>query len=1394
MFFISFMFICKPVFTQDRDYRFKRLNTDDGLSKNNVYAVTQDKQGFMWFGTDFGLNRYDGYDFKKYFFDKNDTTSLANNYVSGLLIDNNGDLWVGTNGYIHKYRAESDNFERISLFKKEREYQGILKMTLICDRDNNIWVGDIDNGLFIYNVEENRVTDISDKIKGLGVGTIKETSDGNVWVGTDMGKLFCFDRRNNSVKEFSNPRIEQEQLHDDFVWFIKEESGSQKLLLGTARGLFDFDRSTTSFSVHQVGDINVLDLSFTCYYKDTLGTEWFGTSGEGLLVANNKTLLLERKPNNMMSISNNEIHDIYRDRSGVYWVATMGGINKLDPALFFFKYYQNDPNDSKSLRFNNVSSFCEDKDHHIWIGTQGGGVNVFFPETEDFYPLEKITGTVPAEMGRVIYDLCASSDGNIWIATRDALDRYDQKSKKFYHYDYHKYNPDFLSKDNYSLDGKAILSLAEGIKGEIWLGTYGGGITGIELDEKTGTTRFINFKHIQGDKNSISNNYIRKIFVDRFGIVWIGTLGSGIDRFDPTTGEFSHYSHSESDSSGLSNDFVTEIYEDHFGNLWVGTYLGLNKFDREHEKFTVYYIRDKEPYRMISEIFLDRKSNLWITTDNGLYRYNLKSQKVNRYSISHGLQGNNFNINALLNSSDGSVYIGGRNGFNVFRPDEFRINSYAPPVEITEITIDNKPVRFGYGENGIILYLKNKKSRIIDLTYKNKVISFKFAALSYTLNDQYRYAYKMEGLNDKWVYTGSDMRVATFTNLYPGSYSFRVKAANNDGIWSKSDPLVSIHMAVPYWKSWWAFLVYVFIIVTIFYLVLRFVLVKKRLEDELYSERLEREKIMEINKMKIEFFSNISHEFRTPLTLILSPVESMMKKTDNPEFVKKLKLMHTNATRLLNLVNQLLHLRKSETDNWKMNTEPIDLIEFIEEIKTSFNELAAKKQIIFQLKLEVPRPQVLWIDRIKMKSVFYNLLSNAFKHTSDGKKITIVIRKEVLSQDKKLIFRRKSKDEGDEFVVVDIVDEGTGIHKDKINYIFDRFYTIETNTITTSTGIGLTLVRSIMLMHHGKVTVDSIYGKGSTFSVYIPEGEVNKNENYTIPEYDEVETCDSDAGFETETAGSDEVLENMPENALPTDNKPIVLVIEDDADIRQYIMDELKDEYELKEASNGLEGLTIAKEELPDLIISDIIMPEMDGNEMVSRLKDDIATSHIPVIILTAKSEEEDIVEGLKTGADSYVTKPFNIDVLKAGIDNLLKSRLNLREKYSNELMLKPRNIVIKNRDGELLTKLVAIIEENMDDPDFSVKTLVDGVGLSRMQLYRKLKALINKTPHDLINDIRLERAAQLLEQKQMTISEVAYMVGFNTPKYFSRCFREKYGMLPTQYIKSKNHESGDKE
>ncbi len=1389
---IILLVIPLQVFAKGEDYRFKRITTDDGLSKNNVFAIVQDTMGFMWFATDYGLNRYDGYEFKQYLHSENDSFSLANNYVNGLLTDKEGNLWVSTNGYLHLYRPDSDDFERIPLFKKKIEYQGIQLMSLIVDKENNIWLGNSNLGLFRYLVKEKKIIDYSRKVGNLGIGSIVQTGDGMIWVGTDLGKLFRIDVKKQTVKEFNNPLVDADQLHDDYVWFIIEQNNDNKLLTGSTKGLFDFDRKTGTFALHPLKGVHVEDYSFTCYFKDTLGAVWYGTSGNGLMKVNDEIIQFVREPNNIMSISNNEINDIYRDRTGVLWVATRGGINKLDPALSFFTYYQNDPNDPTSLITNNISSFCEDKNHNVWIGTQGGGVNVFFPATKKFYPLKKITGFVPQQLDKVIYDLCASSDGNIWIATRNALDRYDQLSGKFYHYSYRKYNPDFLSENNYSLDGKAILSLAEGRDGEVWLGTYGGGIARVKVDGKTKKAYFIHFSNKPGDVNSLSNNYIRKVLVDRFGIVWIGTLGSGLDRYDPETGKFSHFLHDPDNPSGLSNNFVTEIYEDHFGNLWVGTYKGLNKFDREQETFTAFQIREGEPYRMISEIFLDKNSNLWITTDNGLYRYNLKSRRVNRYGTSNGLQGNNFNINALYHASDGSLFIGGRNGFNIFRPDKFRINTSAPPVVITEISINNKPVKIGYEKGRLVIHYNGANEHEIFLSYKDKIISFKFAALSYSMNDQYQYAYMMEGLNDKWIDSGSKMRVAAFTNLYPGKYVFHVKAANNDGIWSETDTAVNLFMAVPYWKTWWAILFYISIILSIFYLILRFVLIKKRLENELYAEHIEREKVMEINKMKIEFFSNISHEFRTPLTLIISPVENLMKKTKNPEVSKKLRLIHHNAIRLLNLVNQLLNLRKAETDNWKMNTEPIDLIEFVEEIKTSFNELAAKKQITFRLELQLPRPLILWFDRMKMKSVFYNLLSNAFKYTPDGKKITIVIRKETEVNEKK-IFQRKINNEENGFAVVDVIDEGIGISKDKIGYIFNRFYTIDSRSATTtSTGIGLSLVKDIMIMHHGKVTVTSNPGSGSCFSVFIPMGDVNKNEEYMErkPDKESGEQKTGETGAEElKVYGEKDEKEREKDEGNEVKNKPVLLIIEDDEDIRQYIIEELSHSYTFREASNGLEGLTIAREELPDLIISDLIMPEMDGNEMVSLLKKDIATSHIPVIMLTAKSAQEDIVDGLKTGADAYITKPFSVDVLKAGIDNLLTSRARLREKFSKELMLKPEEIVINDRDGELLAKLIRIIEENMSNPDFSVKTLADGVGLSRMQLYRKIKAILDKTPHELINTLRLERAAQILVQNQLNVSEVAYMTGFNTPKYFSRCFREKFGVLPTQYVKSKTRE-----
>ncbi|MCK5853114.1 response regulator, partial [bacterium] len=943
------------------------------------------------------------------------------------------------------------------------------------------------------------------------------------------------------------------------------------------------------------------------------------------------------------------------------------------------------------------------------------------------------------------------------------------------------------------MDGKAILSLSMDFAGSLWIGTYGGGIACAKIDKKTKTVQFSHFKHIENDINSLSNNYIRKIYVDRFGIVWIGTLGSGLDSFDPATKTFQHYTFKKGDDLSLSNNYVTEIYEDHFGNLWIGTYLGLNKFDREHQTFSRHFISEGEPYRMISELYLDKNSNLWITTDNGLYRNNLKNEIVKKYSIGNGLQGNNFNINALYNSSEGMIYIGGRNGFNVFNPNNFELNAHIPNVVITNILVDNKPVSFGMKNNEITINKNNRLSRDgIQLNYKNKVISVKFASLSYSLNNQNRYAYKLEGLSDEWTFANADMRVATFTNLTPGEYTLRIKASNNDHVWNEIGTSLNIEMMVPYWKTWGAIILYSLLILGIMMLILKFILVKKKLENELLAERIERDKIIEINQMKIDFFSNVSHEFRTPLTLIISPIESLMKKVSNTELNDKFKLIHRNAVRLLNLVNQLLDFRKSETDKWTLNTEQIDLIDFIEEVKSSFNELATQKQITFQLAIEHPRPLILWFDQQKMRSVFYNLFSNAFKYTSNGKKISIVIRKEDSNIEKKLKFIRRNKIVQQEHVVIDIFDEGVGIDKDKIPYIFDSFYTIGSNSTTiTSTGIGLALVKNIMLLHHGQVEVESTPGKGSKFSVYLPTSDVNKNPDIKEETIQKNEAKLNEINSEVDNLTTVDLEEELIEEIENSPDTHYILVVEDDDDIRHYIVDELKHDFKLKEAANGVEGLTIAQETVPDLIISDVIMPEMDGIELCNKLKEDITTNHIPVIILTAKSSDEDMLEGLKHGADSYLTKPFNIDLLKVNIDNLLKSRSKLREKYSSELMIKPRNIVVENRDGELLSKLILIIEENMHETEFGVKALADGAGLSRMQLYRKLKALVNKTPHEMINAFRMERAAQILVQKQMTVSEVAYEVGFNTPKYFSRCFKEQFGMLPTEYIKEQSKQSG---
>ncbi len=1390
VFFVVVLISSVVAVAQENNYRFERITTDNGLSKNNVYNITQDSVGFMWFGTDYGLNRYDGYNVKQYFNIENDTTSLGSNYISGLLVDKSGNLWVATNGFIHLYLSETDNFKRFQLVPNLGENQGIQIAPIAEDSEGNIWVGNYNTGLYRLNPATGKIRDFTKEINKIGISSIYLDKKGTLWVGGDMGRLFKYNSQKESFAEFYEISLsDPDLLHDDFIWFINELSENE-LLIGTARGLYSFNKKSGVFENYIINGYNGSRFSFKSFYRDSEGTCWYGTYGDGLLWVGEQTLLLERIPNNLMSLSNNEITDIYRDKSGVYWIATMGGINKLDPAKLFFKHIQNDPKNKQTLASNNISSFCEDKNGNIWIGTMGGGIDVLDPSTNHVTPLKTVIQNRVTGLDKVIFDLVTSPDENIWIATRSALHRYNQTTGNSYKYDYRFYNPEYLLSENLDkMDGKAILSLSVGVNGYLWIGTYGGGIACAKTDKKTGQVSFSHFKHNEQDKKSLSNNYIRKIYVDRFGIVWIGTLGSGLDSFDPATNLFQHYTFKKDDDSSLSNNYVTEIYEDHFGNLWVGTYLGLNKFDREHQTFSRHFISEGEPFRMVSELFLDKNSNLWITTDNGLYRNNLKNGIVKKYSIGNGLQGNNFNINALYNSSRGMVYIGGRNGFNIFNPNNFEINKHIPKVVITSILVDNKPIRFGVKEDRIVINEdKLSSGEGIRLTYRNKIISVKFAALSYSLNNQNRYAYKMEGLSNDWTYTGADMRVATFTNLTPGEYKLRIIASNNDLVWNEAGTSLNIEMMVPYWKTWWAILLYSLAIFGIMMLILKFILVKKKLENELFAERIERDKIIEMNQMKIDFFSNVSHEFRTPLTLIISPIESLMKKVSNPELNDKFKLIHRNAVRLLNLVNQLLDFRKSETDKWTLNTEQVDLIGFVEDVKSSFNELATQKQITFQLTIEHPRPLMLWFDQQKMRSVFYNLFSNAFKYTSNGKRISIVIRKEDSNTEKRLKFIRRNKPSNEEYVVVDIIDEGVGIEKEKLPYIFDSFYTIGSNSTTiTSTGIGLALVKNIMLMHHGQIEVDSTPGKGSKFSVFIPTGDVNKNPDFSVEDVSQNSSVLNETNEDTETPITVDLEDKLIEDIENNPDTQYILVVEDDEDIRQYIVDELKHDFKLKEAANGVEGLTIAQETVPDLIISDVIMPEMDGIELCNKLKEDITTNHIPVIILTAKSSDEDMLEGLKHGADSYLTKPFNIDLLKVNIDNLLKSRSKLREKYSSELMIKPRNVVIENRDGELLSKLISIIEENMHETEFGVKTLADGAGLSRMQLYRKLKALVNKTPHEMINAFRMERAAQILVQKQMTVSEVAYEVGFNTPKYFSRCFKEQFGVLPTEYVKEQS-------
>ena len=1339
--------------------QFTHLTTANGLSQSSVVCILKDRYGFMWFGTQDGLNKYDGYKFKVYRNNPADKKSIPNNNIRCMLEDHAGNLWVGTvGGGLAQYDRNSDSFVAVTATETGNEKIGTKIIKAIYeDRKHNLWVGTV-SGFNKYNPQTKKlVPHIFDNVQIDNINSIYEDSHESLWIGTLFG-VNKWDKNTDTFRQFSAGTATSRGLSANNINTIYEDE-TGKVWIGSVDGLNLYDNETETFRAYKKDLKNPAGLRdgvIRAICKAGDGKLWIATelALELFDPVKNTFTHFRQSSKDVRSLSSSSISSLLLDDHGILWVGTYAkGINKYDKNQFKFNLYKNFGTDALNINANIVTSFSEVPNGDIWIGTDGTGLYRWTrgsDKFEAFNPAAK--ENYFASLSVLCMQLSRQKD-YLWVGTYDeGLAKVNLKTKARTYYT--------SGSTDRNLGNQSVYALLEDKKGNIWIGTNGGGVNVLNP-----VTNQIKRLELKVGKRKNSANYIRSFYEDKSGKIWIGTIAHGVIVYNPQTEKYVAYNKAE---HNLGSDAIFSTFGDSKGNIWVGTMGGgLSLFNPLQNNFKRYTESQGLANNIVNCILEDKYGYLWLSTDNGLSRFDSKTGQFKNYTSSSGLQSNEFSIGAGHKLSTGELIFGGLEGFNIFMPGSLKDNPYVPPVVITDFQLFNKPVPITINNPPLAGNINTNKE--ITLSYDQSVFTLEYAALGYTVPDRNMYAYMLEGFDEGWNYVGTE-RKTTYTNLDPGTYTFKVKASNNDGLWNETGTSVKIIILPPFWKTTWAYLVYIALVAAALYLVYKEVKSREKLKSEVHYQKLLTEKTKELNQLKLNFFTNLSHELRTPLSLILDPLRKI--KNENitvPQAKKYSNLVFNNASMLMNLVNQLLDFRKVETGSFKLDAHKIEVIGLIKNIFNAFIARAMERNIHYYLDLKVDQLEA-WIDTDKLEKILYNLIPNAFKYTPDFGVIMILVKKGTI------VINGELKNA----IEIHIKDSGVGIPDELKDKIFDIFFQIKGSSRfeKESSGIGLALTRELVLLHNGEILVTDAENQGTDFIVKIPIGE----ENFHL----------------TDALPAEEIKFPDPQNAVaeqtPTEHQykiseekissiPIILIVEDNQDLREYVADELEGAYHVEQASNGAEGLKKAVDLIPDIIISDIMMPEGDGLELCNKLKADEKTSHIPIILLTAKQTDENKIEGYNVGADDYISKPFNVTLLAARIHNILESRKKLRELFSTHTDVSIEASAITDIDKEFLKKVVKIIEENLSYLNFDIDKLATTLKMSRRQLYRKLNALTNQTAHDFITNTRLEHAAALLITGDFTISEIGYKVGFSEPSNFSRSFTKKFGKSPKKYL-----------
>ena len=1337
-------------------------NISNGLSQSTVTSIAEDEYGFLWIGTEFGLNRYDGVEFKQFHASPNDSTKLRENYIKCLHSDKKGNIWIGTfGGGLHRFDIKKERFHQYS--STEFLSDQISKIFQI--NENELLVAAGYAGLLVFDIttekfrhyNENKIDE--NKLLPKNITSIDEDQDGNIWLGAILDGLVKIDSKTQKVRQYNvsiKPGNENtvravEVSQDGKIW-IGTNNG---LVIGSLKNNGSLEKKSIQFGDSNLSKIlNEVTILSLCSDSTTL---WVGTENFGLFRICLETKIIEQHTNNpddIASISGNSIWSIFKTINNDLWIGGyLSGFNKVLSKRKRIKFFDKEILRGDVWDCKNITGFSHDKERRLWYITDGKGL-VSLDEKGDVQNYTTESSILKLKSNNLL-SIDIDAEDNIWLGSwGGGISVIDKSRKSIKHLIDDPYYSSKLDKC------KNVHTIKVDNQNRIWVGAAGVGVNLI-IPESKKVIRFY-----KGDiERPLSSNLISTLLPDSKGNLWVGTSKSGLEKveLDHNLNILQRKSYFVGDDiPGVS---VHSIIEKENGKIIAGTAgIGIAIIDPQND--SIQYINSKNglPSNLVYGLLIDDDGLLWGSCGNAIFAYDFSSEKVKTYYNHTGDKPNEFLKDSQLKLPTGSLLFGSTNGYCIVHPKLIEQNQVVPEVYITNLSIDGKTY-VTKNEEQIKTILNDQK---IVLNNNQNDLTIDFTSISFDNSTLNQFQYQLQGIDEHWRNTRTD-RFANYANLPPGTYTFKVKGSNSDGLWNEEFASMRITIKPAWYLSNLAYLIYFLVALSLLYFINRQVLRSINLKNRLKVEKLEVEKMQELDKIKAQFFTNVSHEFRTPLTLIISPLKNLLEKKDIPSEDRKLfSTMLKNSEYLHKLINQILDISSIKAGKYKIKVEKYDMGAFIKELGFHFSNLANERFIRFKM-ITPKHPVQIYFERHKMEKVIINLLSNAFKFTPQHGSVSIELEE----------FENKIK--------IRVMDNGIGIPSNELDKIFDRFYKIEGKNSSVSTGIGLALTNELVKMHSGDISVTSTKQPlpETVFTITLPKGNSHFKKENLVEGKQEKLISGNVPSLPIIKLEESVLLTDKKENV---DERPLILVVEDNDDMRDFICTILKDDFQVIQAPNGKIGYEKAVSSIPELIISDIMMPEMNGFDLTKKLKENPLTNHIFIILLSAKASEESSDEGYKLGVNSYLTKPFNPSQLQMRVKNLLNSRTKFKEQILNRqtVQIAPEQVPFSDIDESFIKEVISEIEKNMDNSDYKVEDLSTALGLSKSQLYRKMKGLVGKSTKEFIRTIRIKRAAQLLLHKNKRISEITFEVGFNDLQNFRTAFKKETGMTPKEYRNAK--------